>query len=430
MPFDRSESCAPPTSTGPGRVRDPQRRKGGGDGNRSRDGLDVYLDRVGSYSLMSAEEEHCAAERLVQLRRELWLASFSWPMTHEWVIAMVEQTLGGDLPRERLDDLARRAAGDDAFVLAEPGANVDPILAECAAAFVRLDCDGHAGDKIAARLERTGGAEPGEPMLPVGPEHPQMRAWSERVRACHARLLRARNAFVCANLRLVVKVAQRIGRDRMALQDRVQEGNLGLLKAVERFDPARGCRFSTYAAWWIRHAITRALVDRARTVRIPAHLHTVYLKSTKAQQRLRGRLGRPPTLAEVAAEISEPAERVRVAEGAMELRSVSLDAPASNADSRPVSDVLDNGDPCEWGERMDARRNGRIAAAALAELDRTELDILRHRFGLDGTRRLTLREIGERYDRSHERIRQLQNRALEKLREAIESSPVATAAVA
>ncbi|HET6584915.1 MAG TPA: sigma-70 family RNA polymerase sigma factor [Nannocystaceae bacterium] len=379
---------------------------------------------------MTADEERLAGERLVQLRRELWLAALSWPVTRGWVIAMVQHTLGGEVPCEPLDQLADRRAREDAFVGWEPGANVDPVLAECAAAFVRLDCDGHAADRIAARLGSRAGAEPGGPMLPLGPDHPQMRAWSERVRECHARLLRARNAFVCANLRLVVKVAQRIGRERMPLPDRVQEGNLGLLKAVERFDPGRGCRFSTYAAWWIRHAITRALVDRARTVRIPAHLHTVYLKSTKAQQRLRSRLGRPPTLAEVAAEISEPAERVRIAEGAMELRSVSLDAPASAADTRPVADVLDNGDPCEWGERMDARRNGRIAEAALAELDRTELDILRHRFGLDGACRLTLREIGERYDRSHERIRQLQNRALEKLREAIEASPVATAAVA
>jgi len=420
MPFDCPEGSAPPPS--------PRRKPS--ESRRSRDGLDVYLDRVGAFSLMSADEERRAAERLVQLRRELWLALLSWPATREWVIAMVEQTIGGELPRERLSELADRRARECSLAIFEPGANVDPVLAECAAAFVRLDSDGHTADRIVERLRPGHTGDVKTPTLPVGPEHPHMQGWTDRVRRSHARLLRARNAFVCANLRLVVRVAQRIGRDRMPLQDRVQEGNLGLLKAVERFDPGRGCRFSTYAAWWIRHAITRALVDRARTVRIPAHLHTVYLKSTKAQQRLRSRLGRPPTLAEVAAEISEPAERVRIAEGAMELRSVSLDAPASAGDTRPISEILESGDSCEWGERMDARRNGRIAAAALAELDRTELDILRHRFGLDGARRLTLREIGERYDRSHERIRQLQNRALEKLRAAIESSPVLTAAVA
>jgi RNA polymerase primary sigma factor len=420
MPFD----CTQPQATPPrSQRRKPSKRRTAGEG------LDAYLDGIGTYSLMSAEEERDAALRLVQLRRELWFALLSWSPTRAWVIAVVEHTLAGELPRERLLEL-ERCRDRDALVGFEPGANDDPVVTECVAAFVRLDCDARAADRIARRLGAAQASDEQTPAPPVDRDHPSMQRWTDRVRYAHARLLRARNAFVCANLRLVVKVAQRIGRERMPLQDRVQEGNLGLMKAVERFDPGRGCRFSTYAAWWIRHAITRALVDRARTVRIPAHLHTVYLKSTKAQQRLRSRLGRPPTSAEIAAEISEPIERVRVAKGAMELRSVSLDSPASAGDARPVADVLDSGDPHEWGDRMDARRNGRIAEAALAELDRTELDILRHRFGLGGVQRLTLREIGERYDRSHERIRQLQNRALEKLRAAIESSSIPTAAVA
>ncbi len=422
MPFD----CPQTSASSPRPDRSDLRKRS--TRTASRDGLDAYLDCVGTYSLMSADEERLAAQRLVQLRHDLWFALLSWSTTRSWVIALVEQTLAGEAPRERLLELERRRRRDE-VVGFEPGANDDPIVAECVAAFVRIDCDGRAADHVVQRL---GAPTTGEdaPALPVERDHPSMRRWTDRVRSAHTRMLRARNAFVCANLRLVVKVAQRIGRERMPLQDRVQEGNLGLMKAVERFDPARGCRFSTYAAWWIRHAITRALVDRARTVRIPAHLHTVYLKSTKAQQRLRSRLGRPPTVAEVAAEIGEPSERVRVAQGAMELRAVSLDSPASIGDARTVSDVLDSGDPDEWGDRMDARRNGRVAEAALAELDRTELDVLRHRFGLGGVRRLTLREIGERYDRSHERIRQLQNRALEKLRAAIEASPLATAAVA
>lgn len=417
MPFD-----CPPVRTSRSDRSDRRKRS-----PRSGEGLDAYLDGIGAYSLMSAEEEHDAAERLVQLRRELWFALLSWSSTRAWVVAMVERTLAGEIPKERLEEL-ERCRGRGELHRFEPGANDDPVVTECVAAFVRLDCDARAADRIVRRLSSF---DPNDELqLPMEPSNPSMQRWTQRVRSAHARLLRARNAFVCANLRLVVKVAQRIGRERMALQDRVQEGNLGLMKAVERFDPGRGCRFSTYAAWWIRHAITRALVDRARTVRIPAHLHTVYLKSTKAQQRLRSRLGRPPTIAEVAAEIGEPVERVDVAQGAMELRAVSLDAPASAGDTRAVADVLESGDPHEWGERMDARRNGRIAADALAELERTELDILRHRFGLGGVRRLTLREIGERYDRSHERIRQLQNRALEKLRAAIESSPIPTAAVA
>src|SRR5690606_1156820 len=134
----------------------------------------------------------------------------------------------------------------------------------------------------------------------------------------------------------------RYGRQHMPLADRIQEGNLGLMKAVDRFDPERGIRFSTYAAWWIRHNITRALVNRGRNVRIPAHLHNVFSKMSKAERSLKGELGREPTVEEIAARIEIPPEKVRMARDAMELRSVGLETSETGEDSRPAIETIES----------------------------------------------------------------------------------------
>jgi RNA polymerase primary sigma factor len=216
----------------------------------------------------------------------------------------------------------------------------------------------------------------------------------------------------------------------MPLADRVQEGNLGLMKAVDRFDPDRGVRFSTYAAWWIRHAVTRALVNRGRTVRIPAHLHTVFTKVRGVRKHLRGQLGRDPTLAEVAETIDVPLDKVEAAMSAMELVSVGLDAPVADRDSPTIADGLEDPHPPDWGDQLDARRNAVIVQQALEDLEPMEADILAHRFGLNGNKRMTLQKLGAKYSLSRERIRQLQNRALKKLRAAVDDSPIPTLAVA
>jgi RNA polymerase primary sigma factor len=254
-----------------------------------------------------------------------------------------------------------------------------------------------------------------------------------RLRAMrHARsiYLRSRNRFICTNLRLVVSVAKRYGRHHMPLADRVQEGNLGLLKAVERFDPERGVRFSTYAAWWIRHAVMRALVKHGRTVRIPAHVHALFTKVRQARACLRAKLGRPPALEEIAAWLEVTPDKVRGAIEAMEFRAVGFHESASANEDTTVADRLRDERQDGWSDRVGDRIDARLADGAVDSLDKMAFDIVVHRFGLRRAERETLRGLGERYELSRERIRQLQNRALKRLREAVEHSPVTSLSLA
>lgn len=252
----------------------------------------------------------------------------------------------------------------------------------------------------------------------------EAREHHARVRRAIRSYRRARNRFVCANLRLVVKVADRYSGRFMSLADRVQEGNLGLLKAIERFDPDRGTRFSTYAVWWIRHAITRALVNRGRVVRVPAHLHVVFTKVRAARAALQGELGRPPTLPELAEHVELPLAKVQAAVEAMERRAVSIDRPEDEGSGPAWPDRLGMSAPQQQIDAgLDERRNEMLALEALDELDPRDRDILEQRFELGGRPKVTLKAIGKSLEISRERVRQLQNRALATLRREIEQSP-------
>jgi RNA polymerase sigma factor (sigma-70 family) len=261
---------------------------------------------------------------------------------------------------------------------------------------------------------------------------------SERTDATTARAVgravaeyrRLRNRFMCRNLRLVVTVAKRLGRHHMPLQDRVQEGNFGLIKAIDRFDPERGFRFATYAAWWIRHTVTRALIRHGRTVRVPAHLHAVFNKVRRARPVLVAELGREPTVKEIAERIDDRMDRVATAIEAMERRSVALDVPAGNSEGRTIGEMLPDTRTGTWTERMERSFDVPRALQALAVLDDKGLDIVQQRYGLGTTKKTTLRELGKRYGVSRERIRQLQVRAVGEMREAIERPQTHSASVA
>jgi RNA polymerase primary sigma factor len=260
------------------------------------------------------------------------------------------------------------------------------------------------------------------PCLPRGPGR-------DRVLAAKRSCVRARNRFMCANLRLVVMVAKRLGRRYLPLADRVQEGNLGLLKAIDRFDPELGFRFSTYAAWWIRHAVTRALVKYGRTVRIPSYIHALFNRVSRNATALRSTLGRTPTLAELAESVDAPVEKVAMALDAMALRAVGLDEPANGDGGPSIGDVLPDEALDGWQDRIGERIDGRLAGQLLDDLDDMSFDILVHRFGLRGAPQRTLRALGDDYALSRERIRQLQNRTLRGLRDALDASETPSVAV-
>ena len=392
--------------------------------------LDVYLDDAGSFDRMSAQDERDAALEIRELRSAYWNALLSCPSLVEWVLASIETEVGSrEIPAEEINGVrvaveAMRSEPNDENARGLAAANE-----ALATTMARLDPDNILSHALADAINGVRCGEPTESEVPK-PQPEVLQRYDQRVRQARRHLLKARNKFICANLRLVVKVAQRYGRTRMSLADRVQEGNLGLMKAVDRFDPDRGVRFSTYAAWWIRHAVTRALVNRGRTVRIPAHLHTVFTKASHAQKKLRGELGRDPSVAEIAQAIDVPLEKVRAAREAMDLRSIGLDAPVAGEGTPSVADSLEDPHPVDWDDRLDERRNAAIAETAVEGLDPIEADVLKHRYGLRGAARMTLQKLGDRYSLSRERIRQLQNRALKKLRETIERDPRPTLAFA
>lgn len=231
----------------------------------------------------------------------------------------------------------------------------------------------------------------------------------------------ARNEFVKANLRLVVSIARRFNHGRMSLADLIQEGNLGLIKAVERYDYRRGFRFSTYASWWIRHAVSRALADKGREVRLPVHMIDAYHRITKAKRELTAKLSRPPTSEEIAEVTEIGVAKIEKMRGYLLDGSLSLDKPMNDEDGRSLAEVLE--DPKAMGDeiidRISSAKNSRRVHHLLKDLKPIEADILRHRFGFDDDQEYTLKEIGLRYNLSRERIRQLQEQALDKMRRAM-----------
>jgi RNA polymerase primary sigma factor len=220
----------------------------------------------------------------------------------------------------------------------------------------------------------------------------------------------------------VVSIARRFNHGRMSLADLIQEGNLGLMKAVERYDYRRGFRFSTYASWWIRHAISRALADKGREIRLPVHMIDAQHRLAKARRELTAKLGRSPTSEELAEATEMPVEKIENMRRWVLDQSISLDRPVGDEDGRVLGEVLEDPDREELSPTEDLEMDALTQEihSLLRQLKPIEADILRQRFGLDDDQELTLKEIGEKYNLSRERIRQLQEQALHKMRRALQ----------
>jgi RNA polymerase primary sigma factor len=230
---------------------------------------------------------------------------------------------------------------------------------------------------------------------------------------------KAREQMIKANLRLVVKIARDYEGIGLPLLDLISEGNIGLMKAVERFDPKKGGKLSTYGSWWIKQAIKRALANQSKTIRLPVHLVAKISEMRRIAMRLQEELDREPTDEELASELDTTPVRVRQMRMAA-IRPASLDAPISSEESNTFSEIVEDENAATPYKDLEDKTVIGMLRDMVKHLDPREATILRYRFGLDGGTERTLEEVGEKFGVTRERIRQIQNLALKKLRRMIE----------
>jgi len=376
--------------------------------------LSMYFRDMAELDVLRPEEEFTSAREIEDLEVMLWEAALSHPQAVDAVLDAVEAVPDHRATTEA-KTLRRLAEGRDAKAFARASVRAARKLRSEDVDHLFIEAALGAIDRVSLGIGVRGADAPA-----LG-KATKITDWLRRVQQANRAAADARNDFVKANLRLVVSIARRFNHGRMALADLIQEGNLGLMKAVERYDYRRGFRFSTYASWWIRHAISRALADKGLEVRLPVHMIDAQHRLAKARRQLTGELGRQPTSEELAKATRMPLDKIEKMRSWLLEQSISLDKPVGDDEGRVLGEVLEDPD------REDVSPTGDLEWEALTtevrellgELRPIEADILRQRFGLGTEQELTLKEIGDKYNLSRERIRQLQEQALAKMRRAL-----------
>jgi RNA polymerase primary sigma factor len=395
--------------------------KEGKEGEEPQSFLAMYFRDMAELEVLRPEQEFETARQIEELELDLWGILLGHAPASAWVADLIEKAVQHPLPDLKPYRLLAEKAKRRIALPAR--ARFDKLCKEVSAKLKELDIDRLFVEAVMNEVQRVAKAAKGEPHLDTLPPFATGKAFAAYAREAADKMREvkvAKNAFVKANLRLVVSIARRFNHGRLPLPDLIQEGNIGLMKAVERYDYRRGFRFSTYASWWIRHAISRALADKGRAVRLPVHMIDAYHKIAKSERELQSKLERPATIEEIATATGIETEKLEKMKTFLAETPVSLDKPISDEDGRRLIDVLvDPNEAPAPPEQMMNSETQQEMLKLLGGLKPIEADILRKRFGLVNDRERTLKEIGDEYHLSRERVRQLQEQALGKMRRAM-----------
>jgi RNA polymerase primary sigma factor len=374
--------------------RSVRERRSAGEPISELDAMESYFEDLKSHALLSADEERALAQEIHDRAIDHWQALLSHPPA----LAMVAAAL--EVPAYRRKVLALRAAERRAATRGRVRKVAEQLR------------EHHESHRALAEVEtKVRGAFDAQPGT---------KTYLARVSEARSAHERAKNRLVAANLRLVLAMARRYNQNLMPLADLIQEGNLGLMRAVEGYDHRRGFRFSTYASWWIRHALNRGLSDRGRLVRLPVHAMEGQQRVARLTNAAIARTGEAPSLAELSAQTGLDEKKLALLRThATAAGTVSLDRPVGDDGDATLLDRLPGSAEEQPDEQLAAQDWEADLAALLPTLPPLEAAILRFRFGLDDGHELTLAEIGTKYNLSRERIRQLQEQALGRLRLAL-----------
>jgi RNA polymerase sigma factor (sigma-70 family) len=368
------------------------------------DPVRVYLKHIGRTRLLTAAQEQEIGLQIEEARLELQASLAAIPDALESLIALARCVRDGKSPAAEL------------ILLPDGGELQADRVAPVLHAFARIDRLRHMGvcprvqQLIARMLAR-------QPIRPSVVDEIAEKVDDPQVRAAEARLTDAKRLLIEANLRLVVSIAKRYLGRGLSFLDLIQEGNIGLMKAVDRFQFRRGFRFSTYATWWIRQSVARGVADYGRTVRLPVHIVDSMNKLEKTRRAFVDRRGREPSERELADAVKMAEEKVRLLRSAAKL-PMSLDAPVNADEGSAFADFMADETIVSPEDEALRRSMAKQLEIALASLDDREKEVLRLRFGLTNSHEHTLAEIAHRLNLSRERVRQIEQRAFSKLRRA------------